>query len=390
MTETAEAVVIGGGINGVAIAFHLARRGVRPLLIEKTFIAGGPTGRSTAFIRQHYSNEVTARMAHKALRFFQNFEDIVEGACDFRQCGYIFGAAPDHLEIMRSNVAMLQSLGIDSRMISIEEVREREPALYTDDLAGAAWEPEAGYADPATTATSLAKAAKRMGGRLMLGTLVTEVVVENGRVTGVRTEKGEVHTDLVVAAAGPWTAALLAPQADLPIRNTRAESCIFRLPPNVSHRVSYSDFIGKLYMRPETGEQMLVGSLEDPESKVTVPDPDRFDDGVSFSTIEKWSGVVAHRYPAMEQGHLGSSYASLYDVTPDCHSILDAMPGAKGLYVAAGSSGHGFKLAPVVGEMMAGLILDGKKESDEIAHFSLARFREGRLMRGKYELGIIG
>jgi len=143
-------------------------------------------------------------------------------------------------------------------------------------------------------------------------------------------------------------------------------------------------------MRPETGSLTLVGSFEAEEAEDKVLDPDHFDESVSFETVSHFAEQVALRYPRMEDGEYTSGYSSLYDITPDWHAILDELPGVGGLYCAAGGSGHGFKLGPAVGEMMAKLIINGKKPGDDVDLFSYRRFAEGRLVTGEYEYSILG
>lgn len=391
MSSTADVVVIGAGINGTAIAFNLARQGLKVTLVEKSFIAGGPTGRSSAIIRQHYSNEVTARMVKRSLGIFQNFDEVVGGACDFKETGYLMGARAEDMEALKANIRMQQSVGINTSIISAEEMIELEPALSSKQLVAAAYEPESGYADPAATAGSFARRARELGAQIKQGTLVESIEIEYGRVTGLTTNKGPLSCGAVVVAAGPWSRRLLKDTGiDLPIEATRHEVCIFKCPEDLGFRAVYVDFIGSIYIRPETGNLMLVGSIEDKTIDDKVSDPDVFDDGVAFKTVSNYSEKVILRYPGMNHGRYASGYAALYDITPDWHAILDELPNVSGLYLAAGSSGHGFKLAPAVGEMMAELIVDGKTEGDDLSFFSFDRFAENRPITGKYEHSIVG
>jgi glycine/D-amino acid oxidase-like deaminating enzyme len=183
MPTTADVIVVGGGINGASIAFNLAQRGIKVTLVEKTFIAGGPTGRSSAIIRQHYSNEVTARMALRSLQIFQNFDDVVGGTCDFRQTGFLLGARAEDLEALNANVALQQSVGINTRVVSPEEIGEIEPFMSLAGIVAAAYEAESGYADPASTTNAYARRAKELGATLMLNTKALAVNIEKGRIT---------------------------------------------------------------------------------------------------------------------------------------------------------------------------------------------------------------
>jgi sarcosine oxidase subunit beta len=391
MEPKSDVIVVGGGINGASIAFNLARRGLKVTLVEKTFIAGGPTGRSSAIIRQHYSNSVTARMALGSLRVFQNFEDAVGGECDFVQTGFLLGARAEDLAALKANVALQQSVGINTRIVSAEEMQEIEPSISLEGIVAAAYEPESGYADPSSTSNAYARRAKELGATLMLGTKALVINVERGQVTGLTTDKGTLSTGAVVVAAGPWSPQLINPTGiELPVEASRHQVCLYKVPDGVDYGAIYADFVGCVYMRPETGKLMLVGSIEPEEAEDKVKDPDNFGEGVSFDTVAHFAERVAHRYPGMTDGGYASGYSSLYDISPDWHSIMDELPSAKGLYCVAGSSGHGFKLGPAVGEMMAGLIVNGKKPDDDINLFSYRRFAEGKLVTGEYEYSILG
>jgi len=391
MSAAADVIVVGGGINGTSITFNLAKRGVKVALVEKTFIAGGPTGRSSAIIRQHYSNEVTARMALRSLRVFQNFHDVVGGECDFRPTGFMLGARAEDLEALKANVALQQSVGINTRIVSAEEIKEIEPFISLEGLVAAAYEPESGYADPASTANAYARRAKELGATLMLNTRALSINIEKGRITGLTTDKGSLAAGAVVVAAGPWSPQLINPTGvELPVEASRHQVCLYKWPTEFDYGVVYADFVECIYMRPETGNLTLVGSIEPEEAEDRVTDPDHLDEGVDFETVSHFAERVAHRYPRMEEGEYASGYSALYDITPDWHAVLDELPSASGLYCAAGGSGHGFKLGPAVGEMMAELIVNGKKPDDDIDLFSYRRFAEGRLVTGQYEYSIVG
>ncbi len=391
MSESAEAVVIGGGSTGASIAFHLAERGVRGVvLLEKGALASGPTGRSTAIVRQHYSNEVTADMALTSLRVFQQWGDRVGGTCGFVRTGFLVGAREAERRALEGNVALQQGVGIDVRLVAPDELRRLEPGLFTEDLVAAAWEPEAGYCDPVSTTTSFAAAAQGRGARIVQGRAVTGIRLEGGRVTGVLTPAGPIATRVVVNAAGAWAGRLAAPLGvELPIEPSRHPVCAFRRPPDFGRApMVYADFAHQFYMRPETGDLCLVGSI-DPRDAAHLADPDRYEEGVNFETISDFAGRVSRRYPALERAFSRGGWAGIYDVTPDWHPVLDAIEEVPGLFVAAGFSGHGFKLCPAVGALMAGLVVDGRRD-DRLDFFRADRFRTGRLIRGRYDYSIVG
>ncbi len=391
MTTSTDVIVVGGGINGASIAFNLAKGGLKVSLIEKDFIAAGPTGRSSAIIRQHYSHEVTARMALRSLRIFQNFDDVVGGDPDFHQTGFLLAARPEDVELLEANIALQQEVGIDTRLVSPQEVKDLEPHISVEGIAAAAYEPESGYADPAATTTAYAGRAKDLGADLQLGTRVQKVLVERGRVVGVDTDKGTFQAGAVVVAAGPWTSLITETVGiELPIKASRHQVATYRRPDEFERHMVFAGFDDEVYIRPETGQLMLVGSIEPEEAEAEVADPDSFNERVDFDIVADFSERVARRYPLMEQGTSAGGWASLYDVTPDWHSIICPLPGVEGLYCAAGTSGHGFKLGPAVGEMMADLIINGEKPEADINMFNFRRFAEGETVAGKYEYSIVG
>jgi sarcosine oxidase subunit beta len=363
MSTPADVIVVGGGINGASIAFNLAKDGLKVTLIEKDFIAAGPTGRSSAIIRQHYSHGVTARMALRSVRIFQNFDEVVGGDADFHQTGFLLAARPEDVEQLEANVALQQAVGINTRVVTPQEVKELEPHISIQGIAAAAYEPESGYADPAATTTAYAGRAKELGARLQLDTRVRSLLLDGGRVTGVDTDRGTFQAGAVVVATGPW-APLIAETAgiQLPIRASRHQVATYRRPDDFDRHMVFAGFADEVYIRPETGQLMLVGSIEPEEAEDEVADPDSFNERVDFDIVAEFSERVARRYPVMERGSSAGGWASLYDITPDWHAIMGPLPGVEGLYCAAGTSGHGFKLGPAVGEMMAGEGVAGKYE----------------------------
>lgn len=392
MTNTSDIIVIGGGINGVSTAYHLARHGAGVTLIEKNYLGGGPSGLSSAIIRQHYSNPVTARMAYDSLSVWSNFPEIVGGSPVFTKTGFLVCVRPEDVVGLQVNLAMQRSLGIDTRFVTTHEITELEPQLDVVNIGGGAYEPDSGYGDPVEAITGFAEGAKRHGARILSGECVMDLQVQNGRVTGLVTEKSTISCGAVIAATGPWSTGLFEKIGiRLPITTARVKVVLYRRPSSLPDHKIVADFVSQIYLRPETGGLMLVGSISpDEETGDRVVDPDHFNDKVDLDTIASFAERTAQRYHAMQESLLASSYASLYDLTPDWHPIMDAVPGIEGLYLCAGSSGHGFKLAPAVGKMMTKLVLDGKQPEDDINLFAFNRYEQDRLVKGQYEYSILG
>lgn len=392
MPQTADVVIIGAGVTGSSIAFNLAVRGVTNVVVlEKNFIASGATGKSSACIRQHYSTEVTARMVRRSLDVFAHFGDAVGGTAGFTKTGYLMGVPERDFEALQKVVAMQQRVGINTRLVSPEEIRELEPRTRVEDFAGGAWEPDSGYADPSDTTSSFIRRARELGVRVQQGTEVVGLQLAGGAVTEVVTTQGRFATPAVVDAAGAWGDRVAAmAEVAIPMTVCRHNICFVKRPSEAAarHPMLY-DFVSQVYTRPEGSDLTLVGSLDPSEISDTV-DPDQYDHGVSYDRTVEMTGYVTHRFPAFESGYFHSGYSGFFDVMPDWHPILDAVPGIRGLYLAVGFSGHGFKLAPAVGEMMAELVVHGKQPGSDIDAFRFSRFAENKPLRGMYDEGLMG
>ncbi|MCO6450310.1 MAG: FAD-binding oxidoreductase [Caldilineales bacterium] len=391
MSRNFDAIIIGAGIMGCATALELSRRGLHVVVLEKGQVGSGGTGKSSAIIRQHYSNELTARMALYSLGVFQNFAERVGDECGFTKTGFLVLVAAKDRAGLEANIAMQQRLGIRTEMLSAEALREIVPQMATADLVAAAYEPDSGYADPYLTVTAYAAAARQAGATFFLNTAVTGLRFQSGKVIGVDSAAGAFDAPVVVNATGAWGAqvARLA-GVEAPIASCRVQVAFFRRPPGHEkpHPV-VGDFIHAIYFRPETGGLTLAG-LIDPSEADAVVDPDAFNEQADPAFILDTGERLVGRYPAMEQAQSTGGYASLYAITPDWHPIVDQAPTGSGFYQCSGFSGHGFKLGPAVGLMMADLITKPDHPTFDPAMFRLDRFALGQPVRGQYEYSIVG
>lgn len=382
----ANIVVIGGGVSGVSIAYHLAKRGARDVvLVEKNFLASGATGKSSACVRQHYSTPEGCRMVLKSLRFFERFEELTGGrTASFVRTGYLLGVDDRLRREMEAAVALQQSQGINVRLVSPTELGELEPRLSTEDLVAGCYEPDSGYADPSQTTQGFAGAARDLGVRITEQTEVLGVLTRGDRVAGVKTSKGEIDAPIVVNAAGTWGDRIgRMAGLEIPITVCRHKINFIAWPEDARHpHPLVYDFVTNIYTRPETGGLILVGLLDSEEVNDRA-DPDGYQEGVAFDETLDALSRAARRFPVLERGSVAKGYAGCFDVTPDWHPILDKA-GPEGFYVAVGFSGHGFKLSPAVGEMMAELITEGPRYGSDVSAFRLSRFAEGKPIRGTY------
>ncbi len=388
----ADVLVVGGGINGVSTAFHLAQAGLRVILLEKDDIAAGPTGHSGAIIRQHYSHEVTARMALESLRFWENFADITGGGdAGFRRTGFLLAVRPEDVEGLKANLELQKRVGIRTFFVPPEELTRYFPYMDPHQLGGAAYEPDAGYCAPVLAATSLARAARARGTHIHTGHRVTGFLTQGQRVLGVQTPLGDFYADRIVLATGPWSPGVLRLLGvEVNITPIRVKVVLFRRPANLEDHPIYGDFVYAFYMRPETGHQTFMGSLDPAEAEDVVPDPDHFDRRVPMDILNEYGEKLVRRFPAMAEGRVSSSYAALYDVTPDWHPVVDRVPGWDNVYLLAGGSGHCFKLSPALGRRMAHLVMHDRWVDDEPHLFTFDRFEKGAQVRGQYAYSILG
>jgi sarcosine oxidase subunit beta len=387
--ESADIVIIGGGCVGCSIAFHAAKlkQGLRIVLVERQHPAWGATGKSTAIVRQHYSNPVTAKMALESLGVFEDFPGIVGGEANFTRTGFILAVGPrDEASLMR-NVDMQRSIGIETSVLGPSEIEKLQPGANVQDIAAAAFEPRSGYADPVMTTQSFASAAEKLGVQILNQTTVLEILETSGKVRGVKTDHGEIAAERVVNAANVWANQIM-PGKDLrlPIRVLREQSCMFVKPRDFTTRLTvWGDFLSGIYFCPRGTDRLVAGSLE--SNLPELDDPDNCE-GVDYGTVMSYSEKLFKRFPAMAQGRWDRGWSGPYDVTPDWHPILDESTETEGLYFAVGFSGHGFKLSPAVGKLMARFVVEGKKPQD-LMIFSGSRFREGKQVTGQYESNII-
>jgi sarcosine oxidase subunit beta len=374
----ARVVVIGGGVNGLSTAFQLAKRGVRDVVVlERRHLGAGATGKSGALVRCHYANVPEARLTHESLRIFRNWDDEVgAGSPDFSPIGFVQVVAPEHEARLRQNVADQVAIGIETRLVDRQELREIDPFLCTDDLTVAAFEPGSGFADPNATLRGFAHAAMERGVRLFEETPVTSIKTAAGRVSGVETPFGTIATDTVVVAAGSWADRLLAPlEIDLGLQPVRTQVVVFRWPPELEgrgHRVVI-DAINHSWLRPEGEKSTLIGA----ERSVLTADPDGLDESVDAAAIPVSRQALAARYPIFANALMRGGWSGTYMRSPDGHPIIDQIPSLPGLWVMAGDSGTSFKTAPAIGICLAEWIVSGAPALVDLTPFRASRFAEG-------------
>lgn len=379
LPRSTDTVIVGAGVMGCSIAYHLARAGVPDVVvIERASVCSGNTRKSGALVRMHYDNEPEARMAFASLRYFQGWRDLVGYECGFTCTGAVALVGPENVERLQHNVEMLQAIGVNTRVITPGELKELQPFVVTDDLGAVAYEPESGYADPVATTQSLARRARELGATICEGVRVDALLVDAGRVRGLRTSAGDIAAARVVLAAGPWTVSLLrAAGLDLDVRPVRAEIAFVRRPPELAagHFV-YLDHKSGSYFRPAVDGLSLLGTGT---ARRPLPEAelDAYDEGSSEPIVAVIRERIRERAPALADAPFARGHAGLYDMSLDEKAILDRVPGVEGAYIAVGFSGTGFKKSPAVGACMAELITQGRATTVDITPFRWSRFADG-------------
>jgi sarcosine oxidase subunit beta len=381
MPSSADVVIIGGGIMGASLAFHLTRRGVRNvLLVEKRTIASGASGKTGALLRQHYSNVPEATLAHLSLQTFRNWGDVVGGDCGFIRTGLIATVATGpgyeaNIGLMRRNVAMQQQVGIKTSLLTASQLHDLQPFGNFDDLAVAAYEAESGVVNAIAATQSMARAAQNNGAHIWEGVEVTGIRRQSERVSGIETSVGPVEAGVVVCAAGAWSASLLqAVGIQAPVEAIRVQVAFLNRPlsmPAEGH-MSYVDTAANMFCRPWGPNRTMVG-IGGGEFHDTV-DPDHYSEGNDPAFPPLVQHYLSRRMPPMQSATYLYGHAGLYDMTPDGHPILDHAPGLDGLYLMVGFSGAGFKKGPAVGQCMAEFITERRASTVDLAPFRFSRF----------------
>jgi glycine/D-amino acid oxidase-like deaminating enzyme len=387
VTTSVDTAIVGAGIVGLATAHALCRDVAGSVaLFDRGMPGGGDSGRSFSMVRRHYSNAVVARLAMAGSRTIMDWADEV-GVADagYVRCGYLLTVPERLVDACRGNVAMLQSLGLDTRFLEAGEIDAAEPQLSLDGVAGAAYEPDGGFADAQKMCLGWFAAATRNGLRSHLGVAVDAFRVEAGRVVGLETADGFVPAGKVVLATGAWANDLLRPLGgEQPIELRRLQVLVARTGPGGPLPSAVcSDAVTNVVVRPDRGRQFCAVAYAGEDLLERADDCDH---GLSDDYEDAVRAGLTERYPRLAGFELVRGFAGPYDVTPDWNPILGPCPGIEGLYLAIGWSGHGFKLSPAVGEVVAAEV-SGRTPPIDVGELRPERFAEGRLLRLAYGPG---
>ncbi|MBL8701351.1 MAG: FAD-binding oxidoreductase [Alphaproteobacteria bacterium] len=376
--------IVGAGISGAALAYYLKKGGARRvLLLERGAPASGGTGKSAAIVRQHYSTTLMARLAKRSVDLFRAMPSELGHDGGYRRVGYVFLSAPDNAAAAQKNVEMQRKVGIDTSWSDAGTTASRFAWLNGDGVAGSAFEPDGGYADPVQSVEAYVEAFKRLGGEVRTRTPCRKLVRQGDRITGIVTDDGTIDAGMVVNAAGPWAPALARlAGATLEMRSIREQDTVWEgragrdLP---AHSISNS--VDAIYIRPQGDRRYVVGRgfpkhYEDVDENNYKETPDD-------AFIADVQARLELRIPPMQGARLVHAYTALYDVTPDWYPFVGPRADLQGYADFNGGSGHGFKIAPGIAEELAGWLLTGKAAED-YRQLSYDRIAQKRLFVQSY------
>lgn len=376
MATAAQVVIVGAGVVGASVAYHLALRGCSDVLIlekEDTEISGS-TARSAAGVRHQFSSATNILLSRYSIEQLRAFDAEVGGHAELHQVGYLFLVNDEATwQQYQRNVALQRELGVRVELLTPAEAARFVPRMRTDDLVGATFGPDDGYCDPYGIAMGYLRAAQRLGARLQRATAVTGFTLAGGRVAGVQTTQGPISCETVVNAAGPWAGAVAAMAGlEVPVRPYRRNIYMTTPFPQVPGPIPLTIDVGSgFYMRHE-GASILMG-------KSNPDEPSSFNQTVDWEWLDHVLEVGLHRFPILEEAGLaeGQCWAGLYEITPDHNPILGRHPALAGYVDASGFSGHGIMHAPATGLLIAEEILDGRAHTIDIDELRVSRFSAG-------------
>lgn len=370
LPSSAECVIVGGGVVGCSLAYHLSLAGMRPLLLERGDFGAGSTARGAGGVRQQFSTEINVRVGMLSRRLLADFEEEVGATADLRSIGYLFVASTsEHMDRLERNVAMQHAVGLsDVRLLTCDEVAALVPQLNVDDVRGGSFCPSDGIAGPNEVTSGYVAAARRRGAQVVEGVSVDGIERNGDAVIAVMAAGTRIPTPLVVNCAGPYAAAVASlASVDVPVKPFRRHLfltetfALDREPPMTV------DMATSFYFHPE-GDGYLLG-MSDPA------EPSSFDTTVDWGFLEHLVEHATHRLPALERAAIKTGWAGLYEVSPDNQAIVGESELA-GFWLCCGFSGHGFMQAPAVGRLLAAEITGAGSEID------LTPFRPDRFSRG--------
>jgi sarcosine oxidase, subunit beta len=367
--QVASVVVIGGGVMGLSAAYHLARSGVRDVVvIEQAELGSGSTCKAAGGVRAQFSDAVNIELGLRSLRAFERFRQDFDQEIDLHQVGYLFLLdRSEHVGAFERNVDLQNQLGVPSRMIDVSEAKRLSPLISTDGLLGAAYSPTDGHCTPESVVLGYAAAVRELGGRILRGTRAEGIELEGRAIRSVRTKAGTIRTGTVVCAAGPWSREIgEMAGVDLPVVPLRRQILTTEPMDGLDPGTPFTiDFTTSFYFHGE-GRGLLLG----------MSDPDETP-GFKLSRSDSWlprlGGAIERRAPALSEVGIASGWAGLYEMTPDHNALIGESAKVSRFLYATGFSGHGFLMGPAVGEVIRDLY-HGVQPVVDVSALDISRF----------------
>jgi len=374
--ETADVVVIGGGVVGCSIAYHLAKGGVREVcLLEKNELLGAEsTGCCLGGIRHQFSTEINVRLSLESSRRYESFQEEMGVPINLRRHGYLFLVGSEEgWSALKEGVALQRQLGIDTRLLRPDQVQSLVSLLNLADIKGGSFCPLDGSADPHLVTQGYAQRARQLGVKIFTQREVQDIKLDKGRVVGVLTNRGTIATPMVINAAGPYAAKIgRMVGVDIPVVPHRRQIFVAELPQPLSDGLPLViDLEREFYFKQEGRRFLLCKKVAEDEG---------FNKVLDWSSLDELIPTAIHRVPLFIEARIVGGWAGLRSITPDKHAILGYVPGLRGFICAVGFSGHGFMHAPITGQLIAELVLEGKTLTLDITPLGIERFQEGRLI----------
>jgi len=374
--ERADVVIIGGGVLGASIAYHLASKGMRDIVVlERDRLGAGSTSRNAGGVRLQFSTEINVRLSQRSMPRLERFADEMGVDPDFHQVGYLFLITTDRdVAAFERSLSLWSRLGVPAQRLDRDEVRAMFPEVRSDDVRFATFCPRDGYLDPSSLLNGYVARARDRGVRFAEGRPATVIERDGARISGVSTPAGAIATEIVIDAAGPWAGQVAGMVGiDLPISPLRRQ--IFVTDPiDGLHRdlPLTIEMASSFYFHRESGG-VLMG-MADPTDKPG------FDDSVNWDFLPTLVERALDRVPALQDAKVKTAWAGFYEDTPDKHPIIGRIDQVPGFITAAGFSGHGLMHAPAAGEAIAELICDNRTTLD-LSALAFERFARGELIR---------
>lgn len=376
MIKTADVVIIGGGVHGCSIAYHLASKGCKKVVIcEKNYLASGATGRTGAGIRQQFGTEINCRLAKENVKAFERMQEELEYPDDleFYQGGYLLPAYSEkQLAQFKKNVKLQREHGIKSQILSTEEVKEVTPYLNTEQVVGASYCSKDGYVNPFHVTRAYAMAAIKRGVNIYRYTEVIDIKTEKGKVSEVVTNRGKISTPVVVCAAGPWSKEIARfVGVDIPIKPQRRQALITEPVEHILDPLILCYHDGTYWRQTSHGGFLMGIGGENERDEITNESSKYFLNVVARNVIK--------HMPVLKNISVLRQWAGTYDLTPDGQAIIGPVEGVDGFYLDAGWSGHGFQFSPSIGRILAEMIM-GETPFISVEALNLKRFATGQLI----------